>query len=125
VTVLLTTHYLEEAEELCDRIAIINHGKVIACEPKSKLLGRIDAKELLLTLTRDLTAIPESLAPFKPELTGARLLKLHYRPNQTPFAQILNAVEEAGLEIADLSTVETDLEDIFLQLTRRGVGSPA
>jgi ABC-2 type transport system ATP-binding protein len=50
VTVLLTTHYLEEAEELCDRIAIINHGKVIACEPKTKLLGRIDAKELLLTL---------------------------------------------------------------------------
>jgi len=130
VTVLLTTHYLEEAEELCDRIAIINNGKVIACEPKAKLLGRIDAKELQLTLTRDLTAIPESLAPFKPELTGARLLKLHYRPNQTPFAQILNAVEEAGLEIADLSTVETDLEDIFLQLTRRGPaanasGSPA
>jgi ABC-2 type transport system ATP-binding protein len=120
VTVLLTTHYLEEAEELCDRIAIINHGKVIACEPKAKLLGRIDAKELQLTLTRDLTAIPEALAPFKPELNGARLLKLHYRPNQTPFAQILNAVEEAGLEIADLSTVETDLEDIFLQLTRRG-----
>jgi ABC-2 type transport system ATP-binding protein len=125
VTVLLTTHYLEEAEELCDRIAIINHGKVIACEPKQKLLGRIDAKELLLTLTRDLPAIPESLAPFKPELTGARLLKLHYRPNQTPFAQILNAVEEAGLEIADLSTVETDLEDIFLQLTRRNTGGNA
>jgi ABC-2 type transport system ATP-binding protein len=125
VTVLLTTHYLEEAEELCDRIAIINNGKVIACEPKAQLLGRIDAKELLLTLTRDLTAIPEGLAPFKPELTGARLLKLHYRPRQTPFAQILNAVEEAGLEIADLSTVETDLEDIFLQLTRRDAGSAA
>jgi ABC-2 type transport system ATP-binding protein len=125
VTVLLTTHYLEEAEELCDRIAIINHGKVIASESKAKLLGRIDAKELLLTLTRDLTAIPEGLAQFKPELTSARLLKLHYRPNQTPFAQILNAVEEAGLEIADLSTVESDLEDIFLQLTRRNSGSAA
>ncbi len=119
VTVLLTTHYLEEAEELCDRIAIINHGKVIASESKAKLLGRIDAKELLLTLTRDLAAVPEGLARFQPELTGTRLLRLHYKPRQTPFAQILNAVEEAGLEIADLSTVETDLEDIFLQLTRR------
>src|SRR3954465_6363911 len=71
VTVLLTTHYLEEAEELCDRIAIINNGQVIACEPTAKLLGRIDAKELLLTLTADLAAIPEGLARFQPELTGA------------------------------------------------------
>ncbi len=106
VTVLLTTHYLEEAEELCDRIAIINHGKVIASESKAKLLGRIDAKELLLDPDPDLAAVPQGLARFQPELTGTRLLKLHYKPNQTPFAQILNAVEEAGLEIADLSTVE-------------------
>jgi ABC-2 type transport system ATP-binding protein len=125
VTVLLTTHYLEEAEELCDRIAIINNGKVIACEPKVNLLGRIDAKELLLTLTTDLAAVPESLKRFQPELIGARRLRIHYKPNQTPFGVILAAVEEAGLEIADLSTVETDLEDVFLQLTRRPAGTVA
>jgi len=125
VTVLLTTHYLEEAQELCDRIAIINNGKVIACEPKATLLGRIDAKELLLTLTADLAAVPESLKRFQPELIGARRLRLHYKPNQTPVGLILTAVEEAGLEIADLSTVETDLEDVFLQLTRRSAGSVA
>jgi ABC-2 type transport system ATP-binding protein len=125
VTVLLTTHYLEEAEELCDRIAIINNGKVIACEPKVDLLGRIDAKELLLTLTTDLAAVPESLKRFQPELIGARRLRIHYKPNQTPFGVILAAVEEAGLEIADLSTVETDLEDVFLQLTRRSAGTVA
>jgi ABC-2 type transport system ATP-binding protein len=125
VTILLTTHYLEEAQELCDRIAIINHGKVIACEPTKSLLGRVDAKELLLTLTADLTAVPPGLARFQPELLGTRQLRLHYRPHQTPFAQILNAVEEAGLEIADLSTVESDLEDIFLQLTRRTAGDAA
>jgi ABC-2 type transport system ATP-binding protein len=119
VTVLLTTHYLEEAQELCDRIAIINHGKVIACEPKATLLGRIDAKELLLTLAADLIVVPESLKRFQPELIGARRLRLHYQPHQTQVAVILAAVEEAGLKIADLSTVETDLEDIFLQLTRR------
>jgi len=125
VTVLLTTHYLEEAEELCDRIAIINHGKVIACEPKANLLGRIDAKELLLTLSTDLAAVPPSLQRFQAELIGTRRLRLHYKPNQTPFAAILTAVEEAGLEIADLSTVETDLEDVFLQLTRQPMGNPA
>jgi len=125
VTVLLTTHYLEEAEELCDRIAIINNGKVIACEPKVNLLGRIDAKELLLTVTADLAAVPESLKRFQPELIGTRRLRIHYKPNQTPFAVILAAVEEAGLEIADLSTVETDLEDVFLQLTRRPAGTVA
>jgi ABC-2 type transport system ATP-binding protein len=125
VTILLTTHYLEEAEELCDRIAIINNGKVIACEPKQNLLGRIDAKELLLTLTADLAAVPESLQRFQPELIGARRLRIHYKPNQTPFGVILAAVEEAGLEIADLSTVETDLEDVFLQLTRRTAGTVA
>jgi ABC-2 type transport system ATP-binding protein len=125
VTVLLTTHYLEEAEELCDRIAIINHGKVIACEPKTKLLGRIDAKELLLTLGADLAAVPESLKRFEAELIGARRLRLHYRPNQTAVGAILAAIEEAGLEIVDLTTVETDLEDVFLQLTRRPAGTVA
>jgi ABC-2 type transport system ATP-binding protein len=125
VTVLLTTHYLEEAEELCDRIAIINHGKVIACEPKTKLLGRIDAKELLLTLGADLAAVPEALTRFQAELIGARRLRLHYQPNQTAVGAILAAVEEAGLEIVDLSTVETDLEDVFLQLTRRPAGTVA
>src|SRR5262249_58452842 len=63
VTVLLTTHYLEEAEELCDRIAIINHGKVIACESKEDLLGRVDTKELLLTLPPAIVPIPPSLQP--------------------------------------------------------------
>src|SRR4051812_14110514 len=125
VTVLLTTHYLEEAEELCDRIAIINHGKVIACEPKTTLLGRIDAKELLLTLAADLAAVPESLKRFQAELIGARRLRLHYQPNQTSVGAILTAVREAGLEIVDLTTVETDLEDVFLQLTRRPAGSAA
>ena len=125
VTVLLTTHYLEEAQELCDRIAIINNGKVIACEPTRTLLGRIDAKELLLTLSADLAQVPASLARFQPELIGARRLRLHYQPNQIPVAVILAAVRDAGLEIADLSTVETDLEDIFLQLTRRPAGTVA
>ena len=119
VTVLLTTHYLEEAEELCDNIAIINHGKVIACEPTPKLLGRLDSKEVVITLAADLAAVPETLAAFQPQLLGARRLKLHYRPSQQKVSTILDAIRRADLEIADLSTVESDLEDIFLELTRR------
>src|SRR5689334_625889 len=119
VTVLLTTHYLEEAEELCDNIAIINHGKVIACEPTAKLVNRLDRKEVVLTLTADLAAAPASLADFHPQLLSARRLKLQYRPSQQKVSAILDAIRRADLEIADLTTVESDLEDIFLELTRR------
>jgi len=124
VTVLLTTHYLEEAEELCDRIAIINHGKVIAHETKEALLGRLDNKELLITLDRDieLSQLGTDLEKFHPEKLSARSLRLRYRPSQVMVDEILSALRQAGLQIVDLSTVETDLEDIFLQLTRRGAG---
>lgn len=119
VTVLLTTHYLEEAEELCDQIAIINHGKVIACEPTSTLVNRLDRKEVLLTLGADLATPPPALASFAPQLLGPRRLKLHYRPSQTKVGAVLDAIRATNLEIVDLSTVESDLEDIFLELTRR------
>lgn len=119
VTVLLTTHYLEEAQELCDNIAIINHGKVIACEPTATLLGRLDRKEVVLTLAADLAEAPPALGQFQPQLLSARRLKLHYRPSQVNVSAILDAIRRADLEIADLSTVDSDLEDIFLELTRR------
>jgi ABC-2 type transport system ATP-binding protein len=119
VTVLLTTHYLEEAEELCDRIAIINHGKVIACESKEDLLGRLDSKELVLTLARVMASVPASLQRWHVEGGPANQLKLRYRPSETRVSDILDQVRLSQLEIVDLTTVETDLEDIFLQLTRR------
>jgi ABC-2 type transport system ATP-binding protein len=119
VTVLLTTHYLEEAEELCDRIAIINHGKVIACESKEELLARVDSKELVLTLARDIGAIPPSLQRWHVEGGLSHQLKLRYRPSETKVSDILDQVRASQLDIVDLTTVETDLEDIFLQLTRR------
>ncbi|MBK8158757.1 MAG: ABC transporter ATP-binding protein [Rhodospirillaceae bacterium] len=119
VTILLTTHYLEEAEELCDQIAIINHGKVIACEPTSTLVSRLDRKEVVIIVGADLAAPPEALANFDPQLLGPRRLKLHYRPSQTQVGAVLDAIRATNLEIVDLSTVESDLEDIFLELTRR------
>lgn len=116
-TIVLTTHYLEEAEELCDRIAIINHGRVVACEDKRTLLGRLDSKALVLAVTGPLETVPEALAPFAPEIRPDGRLVVRYKPSEMPVAAILDAVAAAGLRVADLSTEETDLEDIFLQLT--------
>ncbi len=116
-TVLLTTHYLEEAEELCDRIAIINHGRLIACEPKTSLMQRLDAKEITLTVDQDLTAVPEQLGHFRVELSGPRQLRFSYPPSKTSGGEIITAVQNAGLTIAELATRESELEDIFISLT--------
>jgi ABC-2 type transport system ATP-binding protein len=117
-TVLLTTHYLEEAEQLCDRIAIINHGRVIACDSTSALLARLDRKELVFILAQDLAAVPAPLLRFAAELQGPRRLLIRYQPSQVPIGEILAAVQATGLTVMDMTTLEADLEDIFLQLTR-------
>ncbi len=122
-TILLTTHYLEEAEELCDRIAIINHGKLVAHDRKRALLGRLDAKMVRVTVKEAITDIPDVLKPFEPTIldvseNGAPTeMTISYRPSVTTAGDIIGAINSAGLTILDLSTEETDLEDIFLQLT--------
>jgi len=118
-TVLLTTHYLEEAEELCDRIAIINRGRVVACEPTAALLRRLDSKELVFIVEEDLAAVPGPLLRFDAQLQSPRRLMLRYQPSRTRIGEILAAVQATGLNIVDMTTLEADLEDIFLQLTRR------
>ncbi len=116
-TVLLTTHYLEEAQALCDRIAIINHGRLIACDTTEALLRRLDAKEMAVTLSADIDAVPGELSSFNVELRNARQLVFHYPPSKTHSGEILAAVQKAGLTVIDLVTREADLEDIFLRLT--------
>ena len=119
VTILLTTHYLEEAEELCDTIAIINHGKVIACEEKESLLSRIDNKEVRFRLDRPIDKVPEPLD--KPEYcvekTGLRSVTFRYSPAETEVGEFIEAIQKAGYGISDISTDDSDLEDVFLQLT--------
>ena len=117
-TILLTTHYLEEAEELCDRIAIIDQGHVVANEEKKTLLRRLDSKTLSVVIDRDLTSAPAELAAFAPELKDRRRLTFRYKPSRIRVSAILAALEAAQLSVLDLTTEETDLEDIFLQLTR-------
>jgi ABC-2 type transport system ATP-binding protein len=123
-TILLTTHYLEEAQELCDRIAIINHGKVVACDTTEALLRRIDAKELRVTIAETLPDLPAALAAFRVELAGPNRLVFHYQPSRTRVDGFLDALKGAGLTIVDLTTVETDLHDIFLQLTGAASAQP-
>ncbi|MFN8972739.1 MAG: ABC transporter ATP-binding protein, partial [Alphaproteobacteria bacterium] len=117
-TVLLTTHYLEEAEELCDEIAIINHGQIIAHDSKSALMGKLDKKEITFTLTAPLSEIPASLADLTPSLREGKLA-VQYQPSRANMDAILTRVREAGLTIKDVSTEEADLEDIFRTLTKR------
>lgn len=117
VTILLTTHYLEEAEELCDRIAIINHGKIIACEDKEDLLSRIEGKEIRFRLDREIDKIPEELGGCCAQKEGRRTLMVRYSPDDQEVSKIIEAIQRAGYGIVDISTAESDLEDVFLQLT--------
>jgi ABC-2 type transport system ATP-binding protein len=123
-TVLLTTHYLEEAEMLCDRVAIINHGELIACDETATLVQRLDRKELAVTLASDLAALPPGLEAFDAQLATPRRIVFRYHPSRTHAGKILDAVRAAGLAIADLSTTEADLEDLFLEITRNGHATP-
>lgn len=116
-TVLLTTHYLEEAEALCDRIAIINHGKLIACDKTKNLLGRLDSKRVTVVLADQIDAIPESLKQFDVTLSDGRVMEFNYQPSKIRSGEIVRAVQEAGLRFAEITTKEPELEDIFVQLT--------
>lgn len=116
-TILLTTHYLEEAEKLCDRIAIIDQGEVVVCDTTSALLGKLDHKELIVTTVDDIAAIPPALARFSVELLPPRRLIFRYQPSRTQIGELFAALREAGIVIADLTTEESRLEDIFLELT--------
>lgn len=118
-TILLTTHYLEEAEELCDEIAIINHGEVIARESKQDLLRKLDSKELILTVDRALETVPGELSDFDVELRSGHELVFHVPRSTVPVDLVMAAVQKAKLNITDLTTKESDLEDVFLMLTRR------
>jgi ABC-2 type transport system ATP-binding protein len=118
VTILLTTHYLQEAEALCERIAIINKGRIVACDRTDALLQRLDAKDLILHLEDDLESLPASLASLGARLSTPRRLVFQYHKSESPVERILEAVRAEGLTVADLSTRESVLEDIFVQLTR-------
>ncbi|MGB0905186.1 MAG: DUF4162 domain-containing protein, partial [Mangrovicoccus sp.] len=116
-TIILTTHYLEEAQEMCDEIAIINNGHLVVQDSTSNLLGRLDAKTLVITPE----AMPESL-PQIPHVEAATRpdgsLAFAYRRSETSPGAILETLRDAGIQLRDVATEEPDLEDVFLALTQ-------
>jgi ABC-2 type transport system ATP-binding protein len=116
VTIVLTTHYLEEAQELCDQIAIINRGQVVACEPTTSLLARMDTRKVLVTPEEPMTAAP-ALTGFETHLLNSGGFSVSYRTGQSSVEQVLAAIRAAGLHIKDISTEDPDLEDVFVSLT--------
>ncbi len=117
VTVVLTTHYLEEAEQLCDRIAIINHGKLIANKPTRELVEMAREKVVVLTLDGDISTLPSHPAFLKCEVSGERGVAITYDKDKTNAGEVLAAVQEQGFVIVDVTTREADLEDVFVTLT--------
>jgi ABC-2 type transport system ATP-binding protein len=118
VTVVLTTHYLEEAEQLCDRIAIINHGRLIANEPTKALVARAQDKVVAVEFDRDLDGPPDAPCFDRVEQTGPRTLEIQYRKDRANAGDVLAALTGRGYDIVDVSTKDPDLEDVFLSLTR-------
>ncbi|MGJ8564513.1 MAG: ABC transporter ATP-binding protein [Alphaproteobacteria bacterium] len=116
-TIILTTHYLEEAEALCDRIAIIHNGEITANEEKSVMLSRLDKRTLVITPIEKIDAVPESLKNLNATLLDSGALSINYRSGKDSISGMLNQVKASGLSIADLRTEEPDLEDVFMALT--------
>jgi ABC-2 type transport system ATP-binding protein len=119
VTVVLTTHYLEEAEALCDRIAIIDHGLVVAADTTADLVHRLDDKTLTVTLAEPPRELPPALAELGASLDDEGRLVVRYQPSRARIDDVLEAIRDAGLTIVDLKTREADLEEVFVKLTRR------
>ncbi len=117
VTVVLTTHYLEEAEQLCERIAIINHGRLIANEPTRDLVEKAREKLVVLTLDRDIDAVPDSDRFERITRLDARRLEISYNKDTLNAGGVLSIVQGQGFGIVDVTTKEADLEDVFLALT--------
>ncbi len=124
VTIVLTTHYLEEAEALCDTIAIVNHGQVVACEATSQLLRRLDTRTVVVTPDETLSEAPR-IGDFDSRLRPNGDLAVAFKSAGAGVEQVLAQVRAAGVTIRDLRTEDPDLEDVFVALTSGSGETPA
>jgi len=116
MTIILTTHYLEEAEAMCDEIAIINHGALVTRDTTANLIGRIDAKTMVIVPEAP-AALPDLPEGVEGLLRDDGAFEFTYRTTQVPAEAVLAAVRQAGIAIRDVKTQEANLEDVFLSLT--------
>lgn len=121
-TIILTTHYLEEAQEMCDTIGIIDNGALVACDTTPNLLSRLDAKALVITPQSPVNALP-TLPGVEAATRPDGALAFTYRRAETGPEAILDALRAAGISIKDVRTEEPDLEDVFLSLTGTGASA--
>jgi ABC-2 type transport system ATP-binding protein len=122
VTIILTTHYIDEAEEMADRIGVINKGEIILVEDKAGLMQKLGKKRLTLQLQGQVDAIPPALAPYNLHLSeGGREITYDYDTNgeRTGITSLLSDLRHAGIRISDLDTEQSSLEDIFVSLVRK------
>ncbi len=122
MTIVLTTHYLEEAEQLCDRIAIIDGGRVIANEPTRELIAKAQEKAVVVTFDEDVEKVPVNAFFENIALIDERTLEISYRKDRVNAGQVLAALAAEGLSVVDVTTRDPDLEDVFLSLV--GHSSP-
>ncbi len=123
VTIILTTHYIDEAEEMADRIGVINKGEIIVVEEKAELMRKLGKKQLTLQLQGRLDGVPAELAAYKLELSadGSELTFTYdTRSERTGIADLLKQLGEAGIRFKDLHTNQTSLEEIFVSLVKEG-----
>jgi ABC-2 type transport system ATP-binding protein len=121
VTIILTTHYIEEAEEMADRIGVINRGEIVLVEEKAELMRKLGQKNLTLQLEQPLAAVPAPLAPYGLTLSASGTeLTYTYDAHDEPgrIIALLRHVDEAGVRFKDLQTTQSSLEDIFVSLVR-------
>jgi ABC-2 type transport system ATP-binding protein len=122
VTIILTTHYIDEAEEMADRIGVINKGEIILVEDKAGLMQKLGKKRLTLQLQNRVEAIPPALAPYNLMLSdGGREITYEYdtKGERTGITSLLSDLRNAGIRISDLDTEQSSLEDIFVSLVRK------
>jgi len=121
VTIILTTHYIEEAEAIADRVGVINEGELLVIEDKQVLMDKLGKKQLVIELREAVTAVPDVLRDYGLELNASgNALTYTYdvRAERTGITQLLNDVQSAGLSLKDLSTSQSSLEDIFVNLVK-------
>ncbi len=121
VTIILTTHYIEEAEAIADRVGVINQGEIIIVEQKKELLKKMGQKKLIVELQQELNQVPESLKKYN-LIIGTNKMSLNYTYNlqekQTGITNLLQDIKDSGLKLRDLKTEQSNLENIFVSLVR-------